>query len=236
MKLRWIRFRVTLLNIMLAMAVFSITLAISRPRTELWPRYLAAVWIYAPTPGHDPVTHETWAQGFTSPEVIRDILADPNVAALPRIEAATDPRKELLREIDIEVHPGGHGVVSPPATSEQIRVVVESATPTEAVLVRDALIKAYLGHHKPGHLLRIAPVGPERVAHPIFDRPWKFRAVVTLGLLLSVIVLIVPIGRSKRFWITVVAVMTFGLVFGAALWWLISHPEFYLNIGGLRIL
>ena len=41
MKLRRFRCRVTLLNLMLAMAMLSLTLAFTRPNTEIWPTYLA---------------------------------------------------------------------------------------------------------------------------------------------------------------------------------------------------
>jgi hypothetical protein len=219
---------------MLAIAVFSVTLAICRPRTELWPTYLAVTWISSHSSAHDMVTHELFAREFTSPAVIRDVLADPSVAALPRVQTATDPRKALLDEIVVEVHPNNQGYIAP--TTELTRVVVESATPSEAMIVRDALMVAYLRHRKSGGAVRGNPVLPERVPHPLFDRPWKFRVATTLGLLLTIIALIVPIGKSKRFRRTVMAVLTVGLLIGAVLWWLWIHPEFYFNIGGFRIL
>ena len=55
-KLRPIKVRITLLNIMLAIAVFSITLAICRPKTELWPRYHAATWLSTSVSSHDPAS------------------------------------------------------------------------------------------------------------------------------------------------------------------------------------
>jgi len=232
MKLRRIKVRITLLNLMLAIAVFSITLAIARPKTEIWPTYLAVTWLSTRVSAHDPGSHEAMTQEFTSPDVIRDVLADPNVASLARIQAATDPRKEVLDGIVIEVHPGGQGYIAP--SSELIRVVVESETASEAVLLRDALIAAYFAHRKSGNAIRGAPVLPERVPHPIFDRPWKFRAATSLGLSSSIIALIVPIGRSKRFRRLAVAISACGLIFGAALWWFITHPEFSISIGRMR--
>jgi hypothetical protein len=233
MKLRRIKFRITLLNLMLAIAVLSVTLAISRPRTELWPTYLAVTWLSTAASAHDPVTHEALAQGFTSPDVIRDVLADPNVAGLARIQAATDPHQELVSGIVIEVHPRGQGYIAP--TSELIRVVVESTTASEAVIVRDALMVAYLRHRKSGNIVHGNPALPERVPHPLFDRPWKFRVVTTLGLLSSLVMLLVPIERSKQFSRNVVAVLAVGLILGAALWWFITHPEFYISIGRLTL-
>jgi hypothetical protein len=219
---------------MLAIAVFSVTLAICRPRTELWPTYLAVTWVYFHASAHDLVTHELIAQEFTSPAVIRDVLADPSVAALPRIHAATDPRKALLDEIVIEVHPSNQGYRTP--TTELTRVVVESATPSDAVIVRDALMIAYLRHRKSGNTVRGKPALPERVPHPLFDRPWKFRLATTLGLLLAIIALIVPIPKSKRLRLAVLTVLTVGLLIGLIVWWLMTHPYFYFNIGGFRIL
>ena len=150
MKLPLINFRITLLNIMLAIAVLAITLAISRPKTELWPTYLAVIWLTTRASAHDPATHDSLAQEFTSPGVIRDVLADPSVAGLAPIQAAADPRKELLDEIHIEVHPGGQGYLKP--TRERIRVVIESTTASDAVIVRDALMVAYLAHSEIGQL------------------------------------------------------------------------------------
>jgi hypothetical protein len=165
--------------------------------------------------------------------VIRDVLADPSVARLAPIQAAADPRKELLDEIHIEVHPSGQGYIKP--TRELIRVVIESTTASDAVIVRDALMVAYLAHQKSGNFIRGAPAPPERAPHPIFDRPWKFRVATTLGLLSSVIPLIVPINRSKRFGRLTVAVLTLGLILGAALWWFITHPEFSIRVGNGRL-
>ena len=234
MKLRRVRFRVSLLNLMLAIAVFSITLAICRPRTELWPTYLAVTWVNLPASAHDPTTHEAVAREFTSPEVIRDVLADPNVAGIGRIQAAADLRQELLNEIVIEVHPKNIGYIRP--TTELIRVVVESPTASHAMQVRDAVMAAYLRHRKPGETVRRGAALPERVPHPVFDRPWKFRAATTLGLVFTLIALIVPIGKSKRFQRITIAVLTIGLLFGLPLWWLMTHPEFYFELGGFRIL
>jgi hypothetical protein len=234
MKLRRIRLRITLLNLMLATAVFSITLAICRPRTELWPTYLAVTWVTSHSSVHEPFMHDLIAQEFTSPAVIRDVLADPVVAGLPRIKAASDPRQELLSGIVIEVHPSNQGYIQP--TVELIRVVVQSSTPSESMVVRDALLVAYLRHRKLGGSVRGTPAPPERIPHPLFDRPWKFFAATALGVFSSTLVLIIPIGRSKRFQRAVMAVLAVGLSFGAALWWLMTHPEFYFSIGGLRFL
>ena len=234
MNLRRIRFRVSLLNLMLAIAVFSITLAICRPRTEVWPTYLAVTWVTNPPSAHDPAAHQAIAQEFTSPEVIRDVLADPNVAGIARIQAAADGRQELLNEIVIEVHPKSEGYIPP--TFELIRVVVESSTANEAVRVRDAVMAAYLRRRKPGETVRVNPALPERVPHPLFDQPWKFQVATTLGLLLTIIVLVVPIGRSKRFQRIMITILTIGLLFGLLLWWLMAHPEFYFELGGFRIL
>ncbi len=234
MKLRPIKVRITLLNVMLAIAVLAVTLAISRPRTELWPTSLAVTWVIARSPAHDPATHEALAQGFLSPEVIRDVLADPNVAGLARIKAATDPRQELLNGIVIEVHPHVQGNFK--RTNELIRVVVEAAIASDAVIVRDALMAAYLEHDKAGIIIRGDPALPERVPHPLFDHPWKFKAALTLGLLSSVVMLLFPIERSKRFRLIAITVLAIGLILGAALWWLITHPEFYITVGGFRFL
>ncbi len=234
MNLRRVRFRVSLLNLMLAIAVFSITLAICRPRTELWPTYLAVTWVTTPPSAHDPAAHQAIAQEFTSPDVIRDVLADSNVAGLARIQAAANRRQELLNEIVIEVHPKNIGYIPP--TIELIRVVVESSTANEAVRVRDAVLAAYLRRRKPGETVRADPVLPERVPHPLFDSSWKFRVATTLGLLLTVIVLVVPIGRSKRFQRIMITILTIGLLFGLPLWWLMTHLEFSFELGGFRIL
>jgi hypothetical protein len=232
MNLRRIKFRVTLLNLMLAIAVISVTLAISRPRTELWPTYWAVTWLSTRALDHDPVTHEALAQEFKSPDVIRDVLADEHVAGLARIKSATDPRQEVLTGIVIEVHPRGQGYYPP--TRELIRVVVERGSAYEAVVIRDALVAAYLSRQQSGYSIRAVRVLPERVPHPLFDRPWKFRAVITLGSLLSIICLIVPIARSKRSRRLLVAGLSVALIFGAALWWFIAHPEFYIDIGRIR--
>jgi hypothetical protein len=234
MRLRRIKCRVTLLNLMLAIAMLSITLAITRPSTEIWPTYLAVTWISARASAHDPVTHAAFAQEFTSPTVIRDALADPTVSGIASIQAAADPRRELLNELLIEIHPRGQGYIAP--ARELIRVVVESASASEAVLVRDALVGAYLRYHNLTTIVRVSPALPERVPHPFFDRPWKFRATTTLGISLCIATLIVPIKRSARFWRSVVTTSIVGLILGASLWWLVSHPEFHLHIGTFRLL
>ena len=112
------------------------------------------------------MTHAAIAQEFSSPTVIRDALADPNVSGNASIHAAGDRHTELLEQLRIEVHPRNQGYIPP--TLELIRVVVESASASEAVALRDAVIGAYLRGQKLSTILRVAPAAPERVPHPFF--------------------------------------------------------------------
>ena len=165
--------------------------------------------------------------------MIRAALADPNVAGLPRIKAATDRHKELLNGVSVDVHPPGQHYWDP--TSELIRVMVESPSASEAVLVRDALVVAYLAHRKSGNPIRGNPALPERVPHPLFDSPWKFRAATATGLFLTIIVLIVPISRSNRFRRVAMAALAIALIVGGSVWWLVTHPESHLRIGTIQV-
>jgi hypothetical protein len=191
-------------------------------------------WICARASVHDPVTQAAIAQEFTSPSVIRDVLADPNVSGIAPIQAAADPRKELLDALLVEIHPRNQGYIPP--TLELIRVVVESASASEGVALRDAVVGAYLRDQKSSTIIRVSPAVPERVPHPFFDRPWKFRAATTFGSSLCIVALIVPIKTSLRYWRILLGLSIFGAILGAAVWWIISHPNFYVEIGRFRIL
>lgn len=233
MNLRRIKIRITVLNIMLAIAIFSITLGICRPQTELWPTYLATAWFTIPASSHGPATHDALAQEFTCPDVIRAALANPNIADLPRIKTAADPRRELLSRMVVEVHPIDQPR-NPPAF-ESIKVVIAGPSESEAVLVRDALNSAYLKYRMPDVTGILLP-GPQRVPHPIFDSAWEFWAATGLGLLVTVLVLVVPIPRSKRFPWYAAIVSSLLILFAAALLWHLTNPDALKSLERLLLL
>lgn len=226
------RLRITLLNLMVAMVVLAITLAVTMPSTKS-RSYIAVTWIFASSTNHDPATHSALSQDLTSDAVIRGALDDPNISGLPRFQGVSDPRKKLLEVLLIRVHPRDQGYIDP--ERELIWIGVESRSRSEANLLKDAFVHAYLKHHRLGKIIAVNPAKPERSNPPVFDRPWKFVSAIVLGLSLCITSLLIPLKRGRGRVLRMLSdAAGVGLVVGAIVWWLLSHPEFSWRVGGFR--
>ncbi|MFI5456449.1 MAG: hypothetical protein ACHRXM_13450 [Isosphaerales bacterium] len=201
-----LRLRFTLANLMIALAVFAITLAVvTRSVTsEVWPTYMAGAWVYARASVHDPQTHAALEREFRSQAVLDAALADPSVSALPRFHGASDSRAELARLLHVQIHPVFDAkdtvVVSP--RLERILVTMESHSQAEAVIITDAVAAAYCGVLGPTRFISMErsaqPGGSLRLVDPILDRPWKVCGAMILGVALSTLCLFIPTHRKSR--------------------------------------
>jgi hypothetical protein len=200
-----LRLRFTLANLMIALAVFAMTLAVvTRSVTsQVWPTYEAGAWVYARASVHDPQTHAAFEREVRSQAVLDAAIADPRVSALTRFHGVSDSRAELARVLHVKVHPvidADSTVVS--TRLERILVTMESHSQVEAVIITDAVADAYRGVLGPTRFIKMitsaVPGGSLRLVDPILDRPWKVFGAMILGVAVSTLCLFIPTRRKSR--------------------------------------
>jgi|GEM_PF-4570736 len=228
------RVRISLLNLMIAMALLAITFAVTRPITVIRPTYIAVTWLLLTDTNHNWDTHAALSRDLTSDAVIRDIFNDPDLSERPQFQEIVDAPGKLRRNLLIRVHPRVQGYIDP--AKELVWIAVESSSASEANLLKNAFVHAYLERHRWGRVITVTPVTPERSNPPVFDRPWKFGAAMSVGLSFCVVSLFLPLKRvGERTWRMLAAAAAVVLVVGGIVWWLLHHPEFSWRMGGIRV-